>query len=64
MDFPICYDPVYQAEKREASWDKLRYPSCCLCGSKIFPGEKVYSAHNRSVCADCKEELDDNMDIY
>lgn len=65
MQMPDCYDPVRQAEKREEHWDDYisQLPTCALCSRRIYPGEKVHTAHYKRVCTNCKEQLEDDVDI-
>lgn len=65
MDIPDCYDPVYQAERREAEADRIRdlLPRCTLCGRTLYPGEKFRTARCQIVCRLCMEELTENEDI-
>lgn len=62
---PDCYDPVAQAEQREAEWDSFmeKLPICTLCGTRIRPGDKVHAAHSQVVCASCVEILNDDYEI-
>lgn len=59
MKIPDCYDPIYQAERRESRWDKYAktFRRCDLCGCLIHPGDKYRECYSGSVCADCFEEL-------
>ncbi len=62
---PDCYDPVQQAEQQEAAWDRLveKFPVCTLCRSRIFPGNKVHTAHFMVVCNSCVNILNDDYEI-
>ena len=62
---PNCYDPIYQAEQREAAWDRLveNLPVCTLCRKTVFPGGKLHTANCRVVCSSCVEELNENIEI-
>ena len=61
-DIPFCYDPVYQAERREymADMEDAKRKHCDCCGHTIFPGERSYRLLVRKmeliVCSDCMEE--------
>lgn len=59
MNIPDCYDPVYQAERREAKWDAYIKPlrRCDLCHTSIYPGNRYRECFNGTVCSDCFEEL-------
>lgn len=63
MNLPDCYDPVYQAEQREADWDRYssQFPRCSCCGERIFSGKNRYElfVHNDclTICEDCKDEM-------
>ena len=65
MGIPDCYDPVHQAEQREAEWDRLveNLPVCTLCRKTIFPGGKLHTANCMVVCPSCVEELNENIEI-
>lgn len=62
---PDCYDPVRQAERREAEWDSFieKLPACTLCRKTMFPGEKIHIASFMIVCHSCVEELNENIEI-
>lgn len=62
---PDCYDPVRQAERREAEWDNFieKLPACTLCRKTLFPGEKFHTASYMIVCHSCVEELNENIEI-
>ena len=62
---PDCYDPVYQAEQREAEWDTFakKLPVCTVCRQKLSPGTKFHTASCVVVCASCLEELNENLEI-
>lgn len=64
-EIPNCYDPVHQAEQRDAEWDRLveQLPVCTLCRERIFPGSKVHTAHFMAVCSSCLEILNDDYEI-
>jgi len=64
-EMPNCYDPVHQAEQREAEWDRYveKLPVCTLCRERIFPGNKVHTAHFMAVCSYCVEILNDDYEI-
>ena len=64
-EIPDCYDPIYQAEEREAKWDRYveKLPVCTLCRSRIFPGSKIHTACCMVVCASCVETLNDDYEI-
>lgn len=59
MDIPDCYDPVFQAERRESRWDAYvkNLRRCNLCSHPIHPGDVYRECFGRIVCADCFEEL-------
>lgn len=65
MGIPDCYDPVHQAERREAEADRkeVMLPHCCLCGETLYPGRKFHMAQYQVVCHDCLNELIENEDI-
>ena len=65
MGIPDSYDPVYQAERREAEWDEYAdtLPVCALCGRMLYPGDKFHTARYQIVCTRCKDELDENEDV-
>lgn len=65
MNIPNCYDPVYQAEQREAEWDRFveKLPVCTLCRCRISPGNKIHTAHKMVVCASCVETLNDDFEF-
>lgn len=73
-DIPDCYDPVYQAERREANWDRLldTLPKCGCCGEPIMPGSRFWRLWVKenliNVCAECKGDMENNEecveDIY
>lgn len=62
---PDCYDPVFQAESRERSWDEYAdtLPVCALCNRRLYPGDKFHTASHQIVCVICLEELAENKDI-
>lgn len=62
---PDCYDPVYQEERRQQEWDEYAdtLPVCVLCGRRLYPGDKCYTARHRTVCTGCKDELDEGEDV-
>ncbi len=64
-EIPNCYDPIHQAEQREAAWDRLikDIPVCTLCRKQIFPGDKFHTAGCMPVCPSCVEELNENIEI-
>lgn len=63
MDIPYCYDPVYQAERREAEWDRYSgsSPRCSCCGDRILSGNRRYEllVNNNclNVCESCKDQM-------
>lgn len=63
MNIPDCYDPIYQAERREAEADRraAMLPKCCFCERLIYPGNPYREHLARSVCEDCFAELEDNV---
>lgn len=65
MDIPDCYDPVRQAERREAEWDREMeiLPRCALCGEIRYPGNRIHKACGRIVCGYCFDTLMENEDI-
>lgn len=65
MQIPDCYDPVRQADRREEHWDNYvaQLPHCFLCSRVLYPGVKYHTAHCKTVCTSCKEELDNNVDL-
>lgn len=65
MQIPSCYDPVFQAERRETQWDRLvdTLPVCTLCKRKLFPGDKFHTASYMIVCPRCVDELNENIEI-
>lgn len=60
MDIPDCYDPIAQAERREAEADRLAI-RCDACGHLIRCGEKVFTLAvgktDLYICDDCKGEM-------
>lgn len=62
---PDCYDPVVQAERRDADWDKFvaKLPVCTLCKQKLFPEQKFHTACHMIVCPRCVDELNENYDF-
>ena len=66
MNIPDCYDPVCQAERREAMLDKQEaLRECCgCCGRVIEPGEHIWTVlrHKEtfSLCRDCKADVDES----
>lgn len=67
MNIPDCYDPIYQAERREMNADRKMetFPVCCICDRHIQDG--VYFKHlDRCVCESCFDELENNvqMEVY
>lgn len=58
-------DPVYQEDRRQQKWDEYAstLPDCALCQRRLYPGDKIYTARYRTVCACCKDELDENEDL-
>lgn len=64
-EIPNCYDPAHQAEQREAEWDRFveKLPVCTLCRARIFPGNKVHTAHFMAVCSPCVETLIEDYEI-
>lgn len=56
-------EPYIQEERRQQIWDMHfeKLPTCCICGHKIMDGEDVHEARGRCVCADCMEELAENV---
>lgn len=50
MEIPDCYDPVYQAEQREAEADK-RAVRCDRCDEVI--SDDVYIVDGNNLCEDC-----------
>lgn len=63
---PDCYDPVFQAERRERVWDEYRRrtPCCDLCRETIRPGCPYRECSTGTVCEDCFEALMDNVNLY
>ena len=64
MGIPDCYDPVFQAERRQMVLDKLQdsLPHCTICRKPIFPGKKFHTARYKIVCHGCVEELMENVE--
>lgn len=64
-EIPNFYDPVHQAEQREAEWDRFveKLPVCTFCRERIFPGRKVHTACCMVVCSSCVEILNDDYEI-
>ena len=60
MLIPDCYDPVSQAEAREAEADRGAV-RCDACGHLIRLGEKMYTLPigktDLYICDDCKGEM-------
>lgn len=60
MRIPDCYDPVSQAERREAEADREAI-RCDACGHLIRRGEKVFTLSlgktDLYICDDCKGEM-------
>lgn len=50
MDIPACYDPVYQAERREADADKHAV-RCDSCDGVI--SDDVYIVDDENMCEGC-----------
>lgn len=65
MEIHDCYDPVRQAERREAKWDRYlaKFPVCAICRKVILPGSKLHAARCATVCSSCMELLNDNCEI-
>lgn len=65
MNIPKCYDPVRQAERRQAIVDEFvkSLPHCTLCESAIFPGTKYHEAFRKPVCRYCFEQLESNIEF-
>ena len=65
MRLPDCYDPVFQAQEREAEWDRFaaNLPVCTLCRKKLLPGQKFHAACYMVVCPSCVEELNENYEF-
>lgn len=65
MQIPDCCDPVYREDCRQREWDEYAdtLPVCALCDRRLHPGDKIYVARHRTVCACCKDELDENEDM-
>ena len=62
MDIPDCYDPVYQAERREAEADKNSV-RCEWCGDMI--SDDVFSWDGDNICESCcKKAISDNYNIF
>lgn len=63
MNIPDCYDPVYQAERRERDWDEYRSrnPTCNLCRCTIPAGTPYRECFAGEVCESCFEELEENI---
>lgn len=64
-EIPVCYDPVFQEDRRQARWDELAdtLPVCTLCRRQLYPGAKFHTASFMVVCTGCVEELVENIDI-
>ncbi len=65
--YPDCYDPVIQAEQREALWDKYiaNLPVCDVCGLNFTKGSTLRGrAGDVTLCKDCIEVLEENMEIF
>lgn len=60
---PDCYEAYVQEERRQQAWDEHleKLPTCCICGHKIMDGEEVHESKGRCVCADCMDELAENV---
>lgn len=60
MRIPDCYDPVSQAERREAEADRGAV-RCDACGHLIRRGEKAFTLSlgktDLYICDDCKGEM-------
>lgn len=62
---PNCYDPVYQEETRQMSWDRAmgNAPRCGCCDDRIVPGD-YYHEHLRLIlCHKCFNRLADSEAI-
>lgn len=66
MQIPDCYDPIYQAERREAEADKQREQTlpCALCDDLIFPYEKYHAVNGKAICNFCAAEIAENVFIF
>lgn len=65
MEIPDCWDPVYQEERRQASWDAFleKLPACACCGETLLPGQRLHRAGSARVCRRCMEELEENEEV-
>ena len=64
MNYPDCYDPIYQAERLAMEQDKIMEQTCqChLCRRTLYPGDKIHVAQFCVVCNSCFEELGENIE--
>lgn len=62
MLLPECYDPVFQAERREQEWDTnvARLTKCKICGDVIYPGNRYHETRKCCICSFCMEALSEN----
>lgn len=62
----MAYITISMALSKESEWDNMvsLFPRCAICEEIIFPDSVVYVAHERCVCAHCKEILDDSEEVY
>lgn len=62
MDYPVCYDPVIQEERRQKAWDDFvdDLPVCKLCGHSVYPGDRYHETYASVVCSSCMDELREN----
>lgn len=52
MEIPDCYDPIYQAETREAEADRNAL-HCEDCGKVLFGDSPVFNWDGDRLCEDC-----------
>lgn len=50
MRIPDCYDPIYQAEAREAARLTVH---CCDCGKELTGDDPVFDWNGDLLCEDC-----------
>lgn len=63
MEIPDCYDPIYQAERREQEADLHRL-ECRRCRMELYGADKVYSYDGENLCGDCcKDAILEDLNI-
>lgn len=65
MRIPDCYEADRMEEQRQRRWDERmgRLPKCSLCRKPILPDNEYHYTRTACVCADCMDELEDNVAI-